>query len=290
MIRYALPDFTVYLNLNIMVAEMMQSAPEMFYEDVSISSLYGCFPGCIMNGGRFMFGAPYSYDQIAETFDRISGAGLGIRLTLSNMFIRPEQFEDEYSNMILKAATGCNTEVIVYCDELGDYIAGKYHFGRILSTTRKLDSVQELNGMLKRYDMVVLDYNRNKDDAFLSQVSDPSRLEVMPNEGCEPGCSVRLQHHAHESRCQLAQKYEEFRCPNKCAVCGYTSHIDESPTLLGNGDVRRLNATYGISDFKIVGRRDGLAFVLETYLYYLVRPEYRAIVGKIFGKKLRSKS
>ena len=291
MIRFALPDLIRSLELNLTIAGMMKSAPEMFYDDVSLSSLYGCFPGCSMNGGRIMDGVPYSYDRIAETFDRISEAGLGVRLTFTNMFVRPEHFEDEYSNQILKAAQGHQTEVIVYSDELGEYIAEHYHFRRILSTTRKLNGVEELNAMLGRYDMVVLDYNHNKDDLFLGQVSDPTRLEVMPNEACVPGCPFRQQHYEHDSRCQLENRFDVFRCPNTgCAGPGYTSRAEESRTILSNDDIRRLNTTYGISDFKIVGRRGALEFILEAYLYYLVRPEYRNTVGKILGRQLRPQS
>lgn len=72
--------------------------------------------------GRTITGTPYSYDQINETFDQIEKEGLSIRLTFTNMLIKPEQFEDEYSNMILKAAQGRDAWVIVYSDELGDYI------------------------------------------------------------------------------------------------------------------------------------------------------------------------
>ncbi len=281
MIRYSLPDITWHLPFNLKLSRLMHTVPELFYDDVEISSVYGCFPGCMMNGGRYFIGKQYTYDQIAETFDSIAGEGLITRLTLTNMLITPEQFEDEYSNMILKAAQGRNVEIIVYLDELDDYIAGRYRFKRTLSTTRALSGVDELNEMLARYDMVVLDYNRNKDDEFLARVSDPARLEVMPNETCQPHCPLRQAHYIHNSRCQLENAERPFSCAKEHQISRFTSPPADSPTLLGNDDIRRLYSTYGISNYKIVGRSLSVEDSLNSYMYYLIRPECRAAAQRI---------
>ena len=166
MITYSLPDFTRHLQLNLMMIDFMRSSPEIFWDGIEISSLYGNFPGCIMNGGRIMQSVQerYTYAQIAETYDAISEKGLTARLTLTNMLVSPEQFEDEYCRMIFEAARGHDVEIIVNRDDLADYISSRYHFRRILSTTRALSGVEELNSMLDRYDLVVLDYNHNKKD------------------------------------------------------------------------------------------------------------------------------
>lgn len=281
MIRYALPDFTVRLPFNLMFAEMMRTTPELFFEDVRAECMYGCFPDCIMNGGRVVSGERAGYDRISETFDAIEKAGLGIRITFTNMMVRPEHFEDEYANTILRAASGRNARVIVWSDELGEYISGRYHLGLILSTSRALSGVEELNAMLGRYDMVVLDYNHNKDDAFLRQVSDPARLEVMVNELCKPGCAYRQEHYREDSIRQMEHTESAYLCHGGFEVPGFTARTAESPTILGNNDVRRLNSTYGISHFKLVGRTSSMGNYSESYLYYLVRPEYRNLVMKI---------
>ncbi len=284
MIQYALPDFTVRLPFNLMFIRMMKSAPEIFFDNIRISSLYGCFPGCFMNGGRVMNGERFNYNQINETFDIIEKEGLGIRLTFTNMFLKPEHFEDSYANTILRAAQKRNAKVIVWSDELGDYITSRYHLGLILSTSRELDGVDELNRMLESYDMVVLDYNHNKDDVFLKQVMYPSKLEVMANEVCRPGCPTRRLHYEDESRCQLENIPSSFRCPDIYEGAGFTTRTASSPTILGNDDIQRLNETYGISHFKIVGRNTSVGMYAEAYLYYLVRPMYRGVVEKIIRR------
>ena len=286
MIQYSLPDFTWHLPFNLTLSRLKRTAPELFFDDAEIGSMYGCFPGCIMNGGRYFVGKRYTYDQIAATFDSIAEEGLVTRLTLTNMLITPEQFGDEYSNLILKAAQGRNVEVIVYLDELDDYITSCYAFKRTLSTTRALNGVNELNAMLSRYDMVVLDYNRNKDDAFLRQVSDPTRLEVMPNETCQPNCPIRQQHYIHNSRCQLDNVELLFKCSKDYESSKFTVPPADSPTLLTNDEIRRLYRTYGICNYKIVGRSLSVRSNLNAYLYYLIRPEYRSAARAILENRI----
>ncbi len=285
MIQYALPDFNTKLSYNLMFAGMMRTAPEMFFEDVIAECIYGCFPDCIMNGGRVMKGERAGRGRIAETFDAIEKEGLGIRLTFTNMLVRPEHFEDEYANDILREASGRNARVIVWSDELGEYISAKYKLGLILSTTRVLDGAEEVNAMLARYDMVVLDYNRNKDDDFLRQISDPSRLEVMVNERCVPHCAFRREHHLQDSISQMEHAPSAFRCKGRCEGSGFTSRTAASPTIMGNDDIRRMNSTYGVTHFKLSGRNAGLGHFTESYLYYFVRPEYRGLVSKIIGRR-----
>lgn len=274
------------LSYNLMFSGMMQTAPEMFFDDVKADCIYGCFPDCIMNGGRMIPGERAGYEQIVRTFDAIEEKGMGIRITFTNMLVRPEHFEDEYANTILRAARGRNVKVIVWSDELGEYISSRYNLGLILSTTRELNGATELNEMLRRYDMVVLDYNHNKDDTFLQQVTCTDKLEVMPNELCKPGCKVRQQHYLAESRSQMEKTPCSFICPDRYEGLGYTTRTATSPTILGNEDIRRLNETYGISHFKLVGRKYNIRFFLEAYLYYLVRPEYRGVMAKIVQKHI----
>ena len=179
------------------------------------------FPGCIINGGRLYCGKNTAVNMLLM-LTRITEEGLIPRLTFTNMLLHPEHFEDEYSNMILESAKEYHGQVIVNSDELGEYIFNRYHLPLILSTARMLSNENELNLMLDRYSMVVLDYNHNKDDEYLRKVKDPSRLEVMPNELCAPGCTKRQKHYEHLSRCQLENKAIEFVCPCERENKGFT--------------------------------------------------------------------
>ena len=275
-INYTLPDFTVGLKRNLVFAQLMRDCPQFFFDDVRIQSVYGCFPGCIVNGGRAFVREPYSARQIEATFEALDGQGIAARLTFTNMLMEERHLEDPYFNLILDAAADHGAGVIVYSDLVDAYVRARHpRMERTLSTTREILDAAELNRALGAFDLVVLNYNKNKDLPFLDQVEHPERLEVMANELCNPGCPHRNEHYLHNSRDQLAGTVTEFR---RCDLSGkdFFKLAPTSPTILTNDDVRTLHGRYGVPRFKIVGRGVAPDVNLESYLYYLVRPEHRA--------------
>ena len=275
-INYTLPDFTVGLKRNLVFAQLMRDCPQFFFDDVRIQSVYGCFPGCIVNGGRAFVREPYSARQIEATFEALDGQGIAARLTFTNMLVEERHLEDPYFNLILDAAADHGAGVIVCSDLVDAYVRARHpRMERTLSTTREILDAAELNRALEEFDLVVLNYNKNKDLAFLDQVEHPERLEVMANELCNPGCPHRNEHYLHNSRDQLAGTVTEFR---RCDLSGkdFFKLAPTSPTILTNDDVRTLHERYGVPRFKIVGRGVAPDVNLKSYLYYLVRPEHRA--------------
>ena len=275
-INYTLPDFTVGLKRNLVFAQLMRDCPQFFFDDVRIQSVYGCFPGCVVNGGRAFVREPYSARQIEATFEALDGQGIAARLTFTNMLVEERHLEDPYFNLILDAAADHGAGVIVCSDLVDAYVRARHpRMERTLSTTREILDAAELNRALGAFDLVVLNYNKNKDLPFLDQVEHPERLEVMANELCNPGCPHRNEHYLHNSRDQLAGTVTEFR---RCDLSGkdFFKLAPTSPTILTNDDVRTLHGRYGVPRFKIVGRGVAPDVNLESYLYYLVRPEHRS--------------
>lgn len=275
-INYTLPDFTVGLKRNLVFAQLMRDCPQFFFDDVRIQGVYGCFPGCVVNGGRAFVREPYSARQIEATFEALDGQGIAARLTFTNMLVEERHLEDPYFNLILDAAADHGAGVIVCSDLVDAYVRARHpRMERTLSTTREILDAAELNRALEEFDLVVLNYNKNKDLAFLDQVEHPERLEVMANELCNPGCPHRNEHYLHNSRDQLAGTVTEFR---RCDLSGkdFFKLAPTSPTILTNDDVRTLHGRYGVLRFKIVGRGVAPDVNLKSYLYYLVRPEHRA--------------
>lgn len=275
-IDYTLPDFTVGLKRNLVFAQLMRDCPQFFFDDVRIQSVYGCFPGCVVNGGRAFVREPYSVRQIEAMFEALDGQGIAARLTFTNMLVEERHLEDPYFNLILDVAAEHGAGVIVYSDLVDAYVRARHpRMERTLSTTREILDAAELNRALEAFDLVVLNYNKNKDLPFLDQLEHPERLEVMANELCNPGCPHRNEHYLHNSRDQLAGTVTEFR---RCDLSGkdFFKLAPTSPTILTNDDVRTLHGRYGVPRFKIVGRGVAPDVNLESYLYYLVRPEHRA--------------
>lgn len=279
MITYTLPDFTVGLGLNLFFIRLLEQRPSWFQADVRIGSVYGSFPGCIMNGGRAFIRERTDPRQMEESFALLEEHGVVPRLTLTNMVLTQEQFEDEYANAMLAAAARHGGEAIIYADDLGDYVRERYDMKLILSTTRAIDSVEEMNELTKRYDWVVLNYARNKDSALIEALEDKARIEIMANEFCVPGCPHRHEHYLHNSEDQISGTMRPFPC--RANRPEFFDHKPGHPVMFTDDEVRHFHDEYGIENWKIVGRGVAFKAVLEAYVYYLIRSEYRDDVKRL---------
>lgn len=283
-IDFTVPDFTVGLRRNLVFAQLMADCPQFFYDDVRIHSVYGCFPGCVVNGGRAYVREPWTRSQMDDAFAALDAQGLGARLTFTNMLVEERHLEDPYFNTILDVAADHGAGVIVYSELVNEYVRARHpSMERVLSTTREILDADELNRELGRYDLVVLNYNLNKDHGFLGRVEDASRLEVMANELCNPRCPHRTEHYLHNSRDQLEGRVTEFR---RCNLAGHDfwREAPTSPTILTGDDLSELHDRYGVQRFKLVGRGVVSSMNLESYLYYLVRPEHRDGLRQALGQ------
>lgn len=279
MINYTLPDFTVGLGLNLFFVRLQAQRPDWFQDGVRIDSVYGCFPACNLNGGRAFLRERTAQAQMEETFALLAEEGVKARLTLTNMLATDADLHDEYLNAILSTASRYEAEAIVYADVVADYVRERYGMRCVLSTTRALADVAELNRMTKRYDYVVLDYNRHKDPAFLEAIEDPGKVEVMVNEFCVQGCPHRQEHYLRNSEDQMSGSMRPFECVAKRA--DFFDHEPGHPVIFTDDEVLRLHERYGVGYFKIVGRGVAFQTVLEAYAYYLMRPSYRDEVKRL---------
>ncbi|WP_350454219.1 hypothetical protein [Slackia heliotrinireducens] len=278
MIRYELPDFTANLGLNLFFARLFMERPDWMQDDVCIDTMYGSFPNCILNGGRTYLRERYTEQQIDRTFAILDEYGIRPRLTFTNMLVDEESLADGYANLILRKASQHGGQVIAYSDLVADYVRERFDMPVILSTTREILDIDELNQALDHYDWVVLNYNLNKRDDVLSQVKHPEKLEVMVNEFCMPNCPHRQDHYLHNSRGQLTGDLTPYPCiANKP---DFFQHPEGHPTMFTDTEVRAYGEDYGIEYFKIVGRGTVFDTLLESFSYYLVKPEYRPIVKR----------
>lgn len=278
--RFSLPDFADSFRLNLMFVQLMSKNPVLLQDDVAIDSVYGCFPNCLLNGGRAFVREPYTHAQMEATFAAFADYGVAPRLTLTNMLATPEQLHDPYVEDILEVGSAFGAEAIVYADFVADYVRERYGMKCVLSTTREIADVQTFNQMARRYDCVVLNYNFNKDRGFLRAIERPSKVEVMVNEYCVHGCPRRREHYLHNSTDQTRENLTPYDChADKIKV--FLRHEPGDPVFFTNEEVARLHRETGIDRFKIVGRGIPYDVVLESYAYYLVKPEYREDVKAV---------
>lgn len=277
--KFYLPDFCQRLNLNLYIIDLLQKYPEYFYDGIEIGAVYGAFPPAIWNGGRLIIGGALKQD-IEETISELNKRGVSIRYTYTNSLIEERHLQDTYCNLTMEIANNGMNEVIVNSPILEAYLRDKYpNFKYILSTTRCERDIDKINEATKNYDLVVTDYRDNQNLTFLQSIHDKSKIELLVNAYCDPKCPMRMRHYEAISRHQInyeAIEPEQDKFFLDCPTYNRDFYdIFQFPSVLTTKDIYGKYSRMGFSNFKIEGRTMPVPQIIESYLYYLIKPEYK---------------
>jgi len=183
---------------------------------------------------------------------------------------------DTYCNMIMKAGNNGTNQVLVNSPVLEDYIRREYPKYKIISSTTKriLDADTLLKEIDKDYFLVVLDYDLNHNEDVIQKILPAAgRIEILVNETCNAHCPKRVDHYKEISRHQLEYDTNiQYPCwdptPDKRTFTG----CQKRPSFMSIADVEKY-ADMGFKNFKIVGRGEGKEFLIDSYIYYLVKED-----------------
>ena len=290
-VRFHLPDFAGKFRLNLMFAEMLRGCPEYFREGVEIASFYGVFPPSIWHGGSTQPGV-CDKNFVRSAIKAFNERGIPLRFTFTNPALEKKHLSDEFCNMVMAMANNGMNEAIVFSPLLEDYIRRNYPKYKLTSSTcKRITDPEALKAELEKdYSIVVVDYDFNNNFEVLEKLPRKEDCELLVNACCEPGCPRRSAHYRSIGEQQIAycehikrfpnvpfnvEKYdpEHFRdCPFSqrgiFEIRGLRTHI--SPDDIWNKYV-----PMGFEQFKIEGRTASALNILETYMYYMVKPECR---------------
>lgn len=281
-VYWHLPGFCYYRQLNYAVITLMEKYPEAFREGYRIGSVYGTFPGAIWNGGRVVMGSAGKRD-IEATLNLYNGKGVPVRFTWTNSVLEEKHTYDTYCNLIMRLADNGLNQVLVNSQVLADYIRREYpRFPMISSTTKRIIEPERLFQELKEdYFLVVLDYDLNHNEEVLKKLEEhgSGKIEILVNEVCTPGCSRRAEHYEQQSRAQLNFDVKDiFPCPNANPNKTF-AECRKRPAFISNEEIGNY-IERGFVNFKIAGRGMPPQYVLDAYLYYLVKEEKREFIKK----------
>lgn len=269
---FYLPDFYDKYELNIVLCDMLQMYPECFYDDIKIGAVYGCFPNSIWNGGRVVLGGA-TKEEIEFIVEEFNNRGISIRYTFTNPLIEEKHLYDTFCNICLDVADNGMNQIIINSPVLEKYIRKNYpNYGFISSTTKCLDSIEKINEELKKdYPIIVLDNSFNNAEETFS-LPQKERYEFVVNSYCRDSCPNRERHYREIAKAQLEFRSSQFEdCP--------FIKLPRQQQMKKRGFITReqIYGKYkeaGFRHFKIDGRAFSNEKVLESYLYYLVKPEY----------------
>lgn len=302
-IKFHLPDFCGNYKMNLYLADTLNEHPEYFYDDIKIASSYGCFPPAAWNGGRTVTGA-VRREFIDFIIRQYNSRGIPIRYTFTNPLIKEIHLTDPFCNMITRIAENGLNEIIVNVPVLEDYIRKNYpRYPLISSTVKQIEDRDALLAELEKdYKLVVLDYNWNNRFDELETLPHKDKIEILVNPYCTPHCKRRKKHYeflgerqfehnlqvfGNEKQALKPIPQKEFPCPNMSFdfydTTGFETHV--SPQ-----QIHEKYVPMGYENFKIEGRLMHPADILESYMYYMVKPEYRDMLRlKMFKHLLERK-
>jgi collagenase-like PrtC family protease len=274
------------MHLNSLLINTIRKNPGYFHDGLKIASVFGNFYGSVWNGGRYLGGITEPQMLPAVT-KALNDKGIPLRFTFTNPLITEEHLDDVFSNAILRVAHNGMNEVIVMSPILEKYIREKYPRYKFTSSTcKEIRDIEGVKAELKKdYKYVVLDYNFNNQFDILEQIdeADRSRCEILVNACCTPACKRRKEHYDYIGDYQIKLTehmahpnepfdYKDFECPQMgmalYQTTGYSTHIKPE-------DIYNKYVPMGYENFKIEGRSVPDINVLEAYMYYMVKPEYR---------------
>ena len=290
-VRFHLPDFSGNFKLNLLFADLLKNHPEYFREGVEIASFYGVFPPCLWNGGRPQ-GGMTDKNFIKSVIKIFNERGIPLRFTFTNPVLEKKHLSDERCNMILNLANNGLNEAIVVSECLENYLRRNFPKYKLTSSTcKRLDSAEALTAELEKdYHIVVVDYDLNNKFDILEKLPRKKDLEFLVNACCQPECPVRARHYESIGQQQIAFCEHIKRHPNipfdhaahdpeNFRSCQFAKRglfqIRDLKTHISPDDIWEKYVSMGFEQFKIEGRTAGKVNVLETYMYYMAKPECR---------------
>lgn len=299
-VRFHLPGLRYNYPLNMFWLSLMKQYPEYFREGVEIGSFFGTFPFSLWNGGRLIAHDQCSADFVKTVVKNINDQGIPVRYTFNNTMITKDELDDPFCNFCMDVANNGMNEVMIFSPILEEYLRGKYpDFKYNSSTCKEIKNVDDLNAELDRdYQYVVLDYNLNNRWDLLESVQKKDKLEVLVNTLCSPGCKRRGDHYKNIAKNQKIIKKNRTMPPDKQIpiepwYCEYGDHncihtIQDYPTFISVEQIYDEYLPRGINNFKIEGRTAYLFSLIDTYCYYMIKPEFQGLARLMLIKNLES--
>ncbi|MCR5600406.1 MAG: hypothetical protein K6G33_06690 [Ruminococcus sp.] len=287
--RFHLPGIYTHFKFNLIFATVLEQFPQ-YFRDVEIASFYGAFPQSIWNGGRTQEGL-CDKKYVKMVLNAFNEKGIPVRFTFTNPALEKKHLNDKFCNMVMSLANNGLNEAIVVSPLLEDYIRKNYpEFKLTSSTCKRLDDGERLAAELEKdYSIVVVDYDLNNKFDILEKLPHKDKCEFLVNSNCRPACPNRAQHYYNVGVQQINYANHMRKYPDQ----------PYDPIIFGDGkdqncpfftrnifDVRDLSTNIrpddiwdkylpmGFSQFKIEGRTAWLFNLIETYVYYMAKPEF----------------
>ncbi|MBQ1290585.1 MAG: hypothetical protein IIY28_04470 [Lachnospiraceae bacterium] len=297
-LRFHLPGLRYNFPLNMMWISLLETHPEYFREGVEIASIFGTFPPAKWNGGRFCGNDQCDASFVRSVIRSINEKKIPVRYTFTNPLITKADLEDPFCNFCMREADNGMNEVLVFSPILEEYLRRKYPAFAYDSTTCKeiRDEKALVEELEKDYKYVVLDYNLNNHWDLLERLPHKEKVEVLVNPLCVPDCPRRGDHYKNVAKNQeIMLKNRKLppdrRIPQIPWTCEYGDNnclytIQNYSTFVSPEKMVEEYLPRGINNFKIEGRTANLFSLIDTYCFFMIKPEHQGMARLLLLRNL----
>jgi hypothetical protein len=176
----------------------------------------------------------------------------------------------------MELADNGQNEVLVNSDLFEEFVRAAYPNYKIVSSTTKcLDDLTLIQKELEKdYHLVVLDSAMNNTESLFS-LDHKDKIELIVNHYCADRCPRRKEHYRLVGEAQLEYASIDFPCEN---IKRSFQEIQSNHSFISPDMIYDTYLKAGFSNFKLDGRGFKKEKVIESFAYYLAKPEYRALV------------
>lgn len=292
MIEFSIPGFYHQKDVNNILFDLLDEHRNMFYDDIIINSSYDSFP-CIWNGGRYIPMEDIKEETIKNIINKYNNRGISIRHTFTNKYINETNINDYIGNCILNISNdgsiknGVNTNNNYF----RDYIKQNYNnLYVIYSTTGRIKDIDMINNISKD-ELIIPDYSINNKFEIIEHLEHPENIEFVTAEHCVENCPYRSLHYDIVSKQQMGLSYKNVIscCPDQkdikdiTKVFNYYTIVTKRKHFIGIDDIRNKYLPLGFNKFKLSGRTDNPISLIEKYVDFFVKPEYRDTIRFYFN-------
>lgn len=281
-IYFSIPGYFHQYGVNIALLKLKQKFPEKFYDDIIIDSIYDCFPNSIWNGGRVYLEKTVPIKDMKDILYTFNEFGLSIRHTFTNELLENTDLYDRLSNKILEISSNTliKTGININSELLKNYIEDKYPntFYFNWSATKCLKDIDKINH-LSCNNLVIPSYQFiNNNFEIINNLLYPNNIEFIVDECCFEKCPFYISHYKKFNKEQLYMNdYDEKACGCQ-QIPNYYERRTNRKHNISIDLIREKYLPLGFNKFKITGREEFPFNLIESYVNYFVKKEYRDFI------------
>lgn len=282
--KFNMPEFYFGRDIYREVLNLWRDHPEAFYPNQEIVSVFGCFPGCIWNGGGISLFTISCRQEVRDVIHLFNyQLHIPLRFTFTNPLISEEHLNDTYANMIAEEGHNGMNEILTSSPVLEAYLRKKYpNYKYCKSIIASREEPCDLSG---KYDLVVMRRRMNNNWDYLETIPMERRpeIEFLCCDPCPDDCPRIYTHYRDFARAtlELDPTQEAIKCSmNKVKGIFQDNYTHKLETYISREAIDKEYLPRGFNQFKLSGR-GGVWGPIRNICEYLVKPEYQFDVMRI---------